>query len=444
MGDREPPLARCINNTIEDNTMHHHLQSGLVAPMAACLRLLFLSLFVVSAGCSTPNTPSLTSADAQFGQSEEEKNLLARAGAFDQELDRKGMLLETPALVAYLQGVGQPLVPKEAAQLVGFRFHVLRSPVSNAFALPNGSIYLSVGLLAHLDDEAELAQVMGHEISHVVLRHGIKSYETNRSRIVTAHIADMFLFGTSIAYLPYVASVASFSREQEEEADVAGLRSVAARGYSPDAAIRIFERIQEVKSAEAVEGSWYSSHPSNNQRAEALQERVRRGEIQATQSRGAGPAYREYAALIAEENIRLKLNARKYELALDAATRSLTENPDSALYHFYKGEAYRSMGDDPKGAAREHSWIYGKSYNDALVTEFEGRRNAYYQSAEKAYQQALSLDGHLLVALRGLGLVNLGRGEYDAARERLNAYLAQNKTISDREYIRNLLRGINQ
>lgn len=424
--------------------MRHHSLAKSVATASSCLRLLPVFLLAVSAGCATSNIPALTSADARFGQSEEEQKLLARANALDQELDRKGMLLETPALVDYLQSVGQPLVPHEAARLVGFRFHVLRSPVSNAFALPNGSIYLSVGLLAHLDNETELAQVIGHEISHVVLRHGIKSYESKRSGIITAHIADMFLFGTSIAYLPYIASVASFSREQEEEADVAGLRSVAAQGYSPDEAIQVFERIQEVKSGEAVKGSWYSSHPSNNQRAEALRERVRKGEIPAGQPREVGTAYRALAALIAEENIRLKLNARQYELALDAATRSLTEHPDSALYHFYQGEAYRSMGDDPKGAAREHSWISGKSYNDALVAEFEGRRNAFYQSAEKAYQQALSLDKHMLVALRGLGLVNLGRGEYDAARERLGTYLAQNKTVSDRGYINNLLKGINQ
>jgi len=54
------------------------------------------------------------------------------------------------------------------------------------------------------------------------------------------------------------------------------------------------------------------------------------------------------------------------------------------------------------------------------------------------------LDAHLLVALRGLGLLNLERGEYDAARERLGAYLAQNKTLSDRGYIANLLKGINK
>jgi uncharacterized protein HemY len=102
------------------------------------------------------------------------------------------------------------------------------------------------------------------------------------------------------------------------------------------------------------------------------------------------------------------------------------------------------MGDDPKGAAREHSWIYGKSYNDALVAEFEARRHEFYQSAENEYRQAIERNSQLLVALRGLGLVNLGRREYDAARERLNAYLAQNKTLSDREYIANLLRGIDK
>lgn len=406
------------------------------------LRLLPWCMLAFSAGCATPNISSLTSADAKYGQSEEEKNLLARARELDQELDRKGMLLETPALVSYVQNVGQPLVPKEAAKIVDFRFHILRSPVANAFALPNGSIYLTVGLLARLENEAELAQVMGHEISHVVLRHGIKAYESNRSSIVAAHIADLFLFGTAIAYLPYVASVASYSREQEEEADLAGLRAVAAHGYSPDEAIHVFDRIQEVKNGEALEGTWYSSHSSNKQRAEALRDLVRTGAITVQQAKVGDTSYLAFVSKIAIENIQLKLNARQYELALDAANRSLTKNPKSAQFHFYKGEAYRDMADDPKGAAREHGWIYGKSFNDKLVAEFEGRRNELYQSAEDEYRQALSLDGQLPLAERGLGLVNLGRGEYDAAHERLSAYLVQNKNISDREYITNLLKGI--
>ncbi|MHB1233049.1 MAG: M48 family metalloprotease [Burkholderiales bacterium] len=405
-------------------------------------RLPRIFLCCVLAGCATPNIPALTSGDAKYGQTEDEKKLLARAKAFDQELDRKGLLLETPALVNYVQGIGQPLIPKAAAGIADFKFHILRSPVVNAFALPNGSIYLSVGLLARLDNEAELAQVMGHEIAHVVLRHGLKVYETNRSSIVAAHIADLLLFGTSIAYLPYLASVASYSREQEEEADRYGLREVAAQGYSPDEALHVFDRIQEVKKGEGLEGSWYSSHPSNKQRLEALREMVRTGAIPRQQSKVGNTPYREFVGQIAIENIQLKLNARQYELALDAANRGLAENPKSAQFYFYKGEAYRHMADDPKGAAREHGWIYGKPFNDKLVAEFETRRGECYRSAEDAYRQALALDSHLPMAERGLGLVYLGRGENDAAREKLTAYLAQNKNISDREYISNLLKGI--
>lgn len=407
-------------------------------------RIFLCCLLACTAGCATPNIPSLTSAEAKYGQSEEEKKLLARAKEFDQELDRKGMLLETPALVNYVRSIGQPLVPQEAAGIVDFKFHILRSPLVNAFALPNGSIYLSVGLLARLDNEAELAQVMGHEIAHVVLRHGLKVYETNRSNIVAAHIADLFLFGTSIAYLPYLASISSYSREQEEEADRSGLRAIAARGYSPDEAIQVFERIQEVKNGEALEGSWYSSHPSNKQRVDALREMVRTSAISQQQAKVGNTPYREFVGQIAIENIQLKLHARQYELALDAANRSLAGNPKSAQLHLFKGEAYRHMADDPKGAAREHGWIYGKSFNDKLVAEFETRRSEFYQSAEEAYRQALTLDSRLSMAERGLGLVNLGRGENDAARERLTAYLAQNKNISDREYITNLLKGISK
>lgn len=416
----------------------------IVARHPRLLPILLWCMLACTAGCATRNIPALTADEAKFGQSPEEKRLLTRAQEFDQELDRKGMLLETPGLANYVRSIGQPLVPKQAAGIVDFRFYILRSPVVNAFALPNGSIYLTVGLLAHLESEAELAQVMGHEIAHVVLRHSLKVSETNRSSIVAAHIADLFLFGTSIAYLPYIASVANFSREQEEEADQSGLRAVAARGYSPDEAIHVFDRIQEVKNGEALEGSWYSSHPSNKHRVEALKNLMLSGAIAPQQPRGGNIPYREFVGQIAIENIQLKLHARQYELALDAANRGLAEDHNSGQFHMYKGEAYRNMADDPKGAAREHGWIYGKPVNDKLIAQFESRRGEFYQSAEDAYRQALALDGHLPIAERGLGLVSLGRGEYDAARERLTAYLVQNKNISDREYITNLLKGINK
>lgn len=424
-------------------TITHNFEFALNITRARQIaRSLTFATATIVAGCATPNIPALTAPNAQFGQNEEEKHLLARAREFDQEMDRKGMLLETPNLIEYIHKVGTPLVPKEANGVVNFQFHILRSPIVNAFALPNGSIYLTVGLLARLDNEAQLAQVMGHEIAHVILRHSLKEKQASRSNIVAAHIADLFLFGTSIAYLPYIASVASYSREQEEEADRSGLRAVAAQGYNLDEAIAVFSRIQEVKNGEALEGSWYSSHPSNKQRAEELTAMVKNGTVTQQPNTTNAAAYKGFVAQIAIENILLKLNSRKYELALDAVNRGLSENPNSASLYYYKGEAYRQMADDPKSTAREHAWIYGKTFNDALVSEFEHRKTEYYDAAEKAYTQSLAIDARLGVAERGLGLVNLGRGEHALARERLTSYLSGNKNISDRAYITNLLKGI--
>ncbi|MFP5418080.1 MAG: M48 family metalloprotease [Gammaproteobacteria bacterium] len=401
-------------------------------------------LIVALCGCAGPDVPALTASEPGFQQSPEEKKLVARAAAIDRDLDEKGMLLDDSAMRAYVSRIGHALVPPSAAGQVSFNFHILRSPVVNAFALPNGSIYLTVGLLDRLENEAELAQVLAHEIAHVVLRHGLKVSESNRSSIVAAHIADLFLFGTSLAYLPYLASVASYSREQEEEADRFGLAAVAANGYSPQAALQLFDSMKVVKKGESLEGSWYSSHPSNPERRDALQDMLRTGKVTQHLPARAVADYRAMRAPIATENIRLKLHARQYELALDAANRNQADAPQSALMRFYTGEAYRRMAEDPAGAAREHAWIYGKTYNDKLTAEFEQKRREFFDAAEAAYRHALDLEKSMPAAQRGLGLVQLGRGEYAAAREKLAAYLAHNPAAQDRDYIANLLKGIEQ
>ena len=171
---------------------------------------------------------------------------------------------------------------------------------------------------------------------------------------------------------------------------------LTARGYHPDEAIMVFDRIQEVKKGEGLDGSWYSSHPSNHQRVAALRELARNGALVSGKLQPSDNSYRTFVEQIAIENIQLKLHARKYELALDAANRGLSAKPGAAQFYVYKGEAYRQMADDPKGAAREHAWIYDKSFGEKLVAEFETRRTEFYQSAEDAYRQALTPDCELL------------------------------------------------
>lgn len=393
------------------------------------------------AGCVTPAIPPLTAHEHHFGLSQEEQRLLAQSRQLYEDLDRKGLLLDQPELNHYVEQVARRLVPREAAGVVDFRFHILRVPVVNAFALPSGDIYLTVGLLARLDNEAELAQVIGHEIAHVVLRHGLKTYEARRSSIIAAHVADLLLFGTSLAYLPFLASVASFSREQEEEADKAGLQSAIAAGYDAEAAVKIFAAMQEVKKGEELEGSAYGTHSTNKQRAEILKAMIRTRAVPDNVPASAGDKeYIPFRSSIMAENIQLKLNARQYEMAREAAAAALALQPASPWPHYYRAEAYRLMADDPKGTAREHAWLYGKTDNEALAAEFERRSAEFCASAEQGYREALTVDGNFILAERGLGLVHLRRGEKEAARKRLGKYLASDNNIKDRQYITNLLK----
>lgn len=398
-------------------------------------------LFAVSvAGCVVTPAKPLTEADHGYGQSEDEHQLILRANRVEDELRRHGLLFRDPAVESYVQQVAARLIPPSAAQAAPFHFAVIRDPVVNAFALPNGGIYLTVGLMARLENEAQLAQVLSHEIAHVVQRHGLLGMRNRRATIITAQIMDLALFGTSIAYLPALGALAGYSQENESEADRIALEYMAHAGYSLKGAEQLFRVIQEVKPKESIWGSAYSSHPDNQKRAQDTREIINSGRLVSQVDGRVGQ--QEYHAVrdrLIIENIQLKLNVRQYELAAEAADRALVEAPTSPQLHYYRGEADRLRAEDPVAAAREHAWIHDKTNNAELVEEFRGRKTALLASAKLAYQQALKADPGFADAYRGLGLVAYAEGDKKTAREMLNRYLASGHDISDRRYINNII-----
>lgn len=416
-----------------------------VGPQLSCVAI-FAASSLLLFGCAAPRVVPLTSSGNQFGASADEAKLIADGKRLHEDIARKGMLLETKEMTTYIEHVGRPLVPPESASSVDIHFHILRTPEVNAYAVASGDIYLSVGLLARLENEAELAAVMGHEITHVVLRHGLTALETRRSNIIAAHIADLFLFGTSIAYLPFLASNAHYSREQEQEADKCGMEAIIHNGYDPDTAIKLFSVMQEVKKGEEIEGSAYSSHPTNRQREEILRALLNTKPEKPSDQPGRirEAEYAKFRGQIMEENLELKLTSRQYELAREAAEKAAGLLPLVPWPHYYQGEAYRQMADDPKGAARENAWLYGKKGLDAISGEFEHKRDENYANAERAYLKALEIDRAFMPAVRGLGLVYLKKGDNKSAREKLSHYLAVSGEIRDKQYVSNLLKGISQ
>jgi predicted Zn-dependent protease len=142
----------------------------------------------------------------------------------------------------YVAEVGASLVPHVNRRGVPYTFRMVDSPILNAFALPGGRVYITRGLLGFLENEAELAAILGHEMSHVDLRHCVErfQYQIALDRLGLSQLGRV----TDVAH-PLV--MIGYGRYEELEADANGLRLSTTAGYDPSAAAVVFRRMQQVR-----------------------------------------------------------------------------------------------------------------------------------------------------------------------------------------------------
>ena len=148
-------------------------------------------------------------------------------------IDAFGGEYHAPATEAYLNGVLVKLAPASGAPAQPYRVTVLNSPIVNAFALPSGDIFVTRGLLALADDTAEIAAVMAHEIAHVTARHAAQRAEFEKTAALFTRVNHQVLeprAGDDEAEARSRLSIASFSRQQEFEADQIGIKDIAKAG----------------------------------------------------------------------------------------------------------------------------------------------------------------------------------------------------------------------
>ena len=184
---------------------------------------------------------------------------------------------------AYVNSVGQKVARNTERTDVQYKFYVIDSPIVNAFALPGGYVYVTRGLLALANSEAELAAVLGHEIGHVTARHSAERF----SQSVLAQIGGAAL---GIAFDSPDAAKAfgvgselylkSYSRGQEHQADELGVRYIHRAGYDPVAMASFLESMAmsanldaKIEGKNAPKANWFSTHPQTESRvAEASAE----------------------------------------------------------------------------------------------------------------------------------------------------------------------------
>src|SRR5436190_4324356 len=182
-------------------------------------------------------------------------------------------LYDDAALAAYVDSVGRKVAAASEQPTMPWRFTVLDDAVVNAFAMPGGYIYVTRGLLAHMQSEAQLAGVLGHEIGHVTARHSAKQITQQQlaglGLGLAAAVSPTFRRYGSTAEQALGLLMLKYSRDDETQADELGVRYATASGYDPreiPGTYRTLQRISE-RAGQALP-VYLSTHPDPGDRAE--------------------------------------------------------------------------------------------------------------------------------------------------------------------------------
>jgi predicted Zn-dependent protease len=261
--------------------------------MASPIAALTLSLGLL-AGCGSPVLNPVTG-QAERSVMDERAEIAAGQKGHEQVLAEYGMVKDAK-LQAYVNEVGQRLAAKSHRANLKWTFTALDSPEINAFALPGGYVYVTRGLLAYMESEADMAGVIGHEIGHVTARHGAQRATRSQNAglgVLAASVLGAVLESQGISGAADLSSqvaqgvasgyIANYSREQELQADTLGAEYLARNRYNPSNMVDV---IQVLKSQEAYAADqartagkpapsgadWLSSHPSNEQRLQSIRQ----------------------------------------------------------------------------------------------------------------------------------------------------------------------------
>ena len=231
----------------------------------------FLFVLLLTAGVTAACATNPVTGKRQMSLLSEAEEL-AIGQQQDAEIRREMGVYDDPPLQRYVNDIGQQLARVSHRPNLPWTFTVVDSPAINAFALPGGYIYLTRGLLAYLDDESELAGVLGHEIGHVTARHAAQAYTRQAQAGIglailsifvpsTAPFADLGATGLSVLFLRH-------GREAELEADRLGVEYGSGSGFDPAGVPRFLATLARVDAlSERGVPNWLSTHPDPGSRA---------------------------------------------------------------------------------------------------------------------------------------------------------------------------------
>jgi predicted Zn-dependent protease len=363
----------------------------------------------------------------------------------------QSLLYMEPKALELVRRVGHEIRPQPTDDYIEYEFFVLRDPSPNAFALPNGHVYVHTGMLARLDDEDQLAALLAHEINHVAGHHGIIEYRATRKKT----IAGMVLGGLSpwggVISIGLQASVYGFSRELEQEADDRAIEVLVATRYDPHALPDVLDILgRDYEGLSPRTSTVWSTHPEVRARAETSRALVAAEARRERHSEAFEAAVMDMRAMTIEDYVQDDFPHTGVALAESLVARY----PNDLRLQQLLGDAWQGMGAqgpmDPEALSdsdKRHNLrdrarkTRAQRLAEALETE-EGRAAyaANLQRAEEIYRRAIETDATFAPAYRGLGEVYEQQKRTRDAAEAYLSYVKQAPSAPDRSIVMGRLR----
>lgn len=380
-----------------------------------------------------------------------EDELIKKTNQLDVLLDERGSFYIDEKIEKYVNELGLNLAPSDFNDPnININFKVIKDPTLNAMALPNGTIWVHTGLLTRLQNEAQLAFILGHELSHIINKDGLYFYESATTNIMFAKILDIGLSAASffiglyadlgqlgLAFLTK-AAISGYGRKKEARADLQAVELMVKAGYDPNEAIEMFNIFiaEKEKYHDRIEIYFLSDHPSNKFRRKELQELISERFADVENKKTEDEQYKKITYLLKRNNTLVNIKIDRLQHAVDTIETLIEENNNDPANYYLLGECYRLMAENRKRLKYELSRKNWLKVADAKEEDFKVE---YFDKAQKQYFYALGLDEAFADSYKGLGLLCRSQGNIEEAISHFEKYLELKPNARDRRFARAIL-----
>jgi len=404
----------------------------------------------VAASCAS-RVPPIGPGGTAFTSSSDERRLWSEAEREEESLLTRVTIYEDPLLGEYLGRVAAKLSRLDAGSGGPvIKFVVLRDPTLAAFAMPEGRVFVHTGLLSRLENEAQLATILGHELTHVYDRHFIaftrdsdSTKVLNRLREMVAslgtpptaiqdsrdqYVGAAVLSRTANAILGLglkITAISAFNgygREFERQADVAGMAALVQAGYDPKESLKLFRLLRDEAAARGpLEAFFFGNAVRLQERFDTAQQLLRKRygeEAKRTDLVKSTDDFEARMLTLVRENAALDTQAGRFPLARKQLDRVLKATPNDAIAHLYNGELHRLQSQRAKTVAE---------------------RDTEARMALESYEQSVALDPSYPDPFRQLGLLFYQQKDPARARAAFEKYLALKPDAADAKRVKEYL-----